>query len=93
MTVGVLGMAFKAESDDIRSSLSYKLKRILKFKANLVLCADSFVNDDDSLVSEDELIEKSDLIVIGTPHNRYSVMSIKKPVIDVWNIRKQGVLI
>ncbi len=33
MTVGLLGMAFKAESDDIRSSLAYKLKRILRFKA------------------------------------------------------------
>ena len=74
MTVGVLGMAFKAESDDIRSSLSYKLKRILKFKADSVLCADSLVSDDDSLVSEAELIEKSDLIVIGAPHFRYSIM-------------------
>ena len=27
MTVGILGMAFKGESDDNRSSLSYKLKR------------------------------------------------------------------
>ena len=33
MTVGILGMSFKAESDDARSSLSYKLKRILRFKA------------------------------------------------------------
>ena len=29
MTVGILGMAFKAESDDRRSSLSYRLKRVL----------------------------------------------------------------
>ena len=93
MTVGVLGMAFKAESDDIRSSLSYKLKRILKFKADSVLCADSLVSDDDSLVSEDELIKRSDLIVIGAPHYRYSIVSIKTPVIDIWNIRKQGVLV
>jgi UDP-N-acetyl-D-mannosaminuronic acid dehydrogenase len=93
MTVGVLGMAFKAESDDIRSSLSYKLKRILRFKADSVLCADSLVSNDDSLVSEDELIKRSDLIIIGAPHYRYSTMSINKPVIDIWNIRKQGVLI
>ena len=33
LTVGILGMAFKGESDDIRSSLSYKLKRILEFRA------------------------------------------------------------
>ena len=58
-----------------------------------MLCADSLVSDDESLISEDELIEKSDLIVIGAPHNRYSIMSVKKPVIDIWNIRKQGVLI
>ena len=93
MTVGVLGMAFKAESDDIRSSLSYKLKRILKFKAQSVICADALVSDDDSLIAESELINRADLIVIGAPHKRYASMPITKPVIDIWNIRKQGVLI
>ena len=93
MTVGVLGMAFKAESDDIRSSLSYKLKRILKFKAKLVVCADALVSDDESLIAESELIDCADLVVIGAPHKRYASMSIAKPVIDIWNIRKQGVLI
>ena len=44
MTVGILGMAFKGESDDIRSSLSYKLKRLLRFKADRVLCADPYVS-------------------------------------------------
>ena len=93
MTVGVLGMAFKAESDDIRSSLSYKLKRILKFKAQSVICADALVNDDEALIGEAELIDRADLIVIGAPHKRYASMPISKPVIDIWNIRKQGVLI
>ena len=93
MTVGVLGMAFKAESDDIRSSLSYKLKRILKFKAQSVICADALVNDDEALIGEAELIDRADLVVIGAPHKRYASMSISKPVIDIWNIRKQGVLI
>jgi UDP-N-acetyl-D-mannosaminuronic acid dehydrogenase len=93
MTVGVLGMAFKAESDDIRSSLSYKLKRILKFKAQSVICADALVSDDETLIGEAELIDSADLIVIGAPHKRYASMPISKPVIDIWNIRKQGVLI
>ena len=93
MTVGVLGMAFKAESDDIRSSLSYKLKRILKFKAQSVICADALVNDDEMLIGEAELIDRADLVVIGAPHKRYASMPISKPVIDIWNIRKQGVLI
>lgn len=93
MTVGVLGMAFKAESDDIRSSLSYKLKRILKFKAQSVICADALVSDDDTLVSEAELVARADLIVIGAPHKRFASMPISVPVVDIWNIRKQGVLI
>jgi UDP-N-acetyl-D-mannosaminuronic acid dehydrogenase len=93
MTVGVLGMAFKAESDDIRSSLSYKLKRILKFKAQSVICADALVSDDETLIDEAELIDRADLVVIGAPHKRYASMPISKPVIDIWNIRKQGVLI
>ena len=93
MTVGVLGMAFKAESDDIRSSLSYKLKRILKFKAQSVICADALVSDDETLIGEAELIDRADLVVIGAPHKRYASISISKPVIDIWNIRKQGVLI
>ena len=93
MTVGVLGMAFKAESDDTRSSLSYKLKRILKFKAQAVVCADALVSNDDSLISEAELIDRADLILIGAPHKRYASMRITKPIIDIWNIRKKGVLI
>jgi UDP-N-acetyl-D-mannosaminuronic acid dehydrogenase len=91
LTVGILGMAFKAESDDIRSSLSYKLKRILRFKAKAVLCADALVTSDQLLISEDELLEKADLIVIATPHKRYSNLKTSKPVIDIWNLRRQGV--
>jgi UDP-N-acetyl-D-mannosaminuronic acid dehydrogenase len=93
MVVGILGMAFKAESDDTRSSLSYKLKRILKFKAKRVVCADSLVVTDASLVSEAELVKQADIVIIGAPHKRYETMPIDKPVIDIWNIRKKGVLI
>jgi UDP-N-acetyl-D-mannosaminuronic acid dehydrogenase len=33
MTIGLLGLAFKAEIDDTRASLSYKLKRTLRMAA------------------------------------------------------------
>ena len=50
LRVGILGMAFKGESDDIRSSLSYKLKRILEFRSREVLCTDPYVTVDENLV-------------------------------------------
>ena len=92
LTVGLLGMAFKAESDDIRSSLSYKMRRILRFKAGDVLCSDPYV-DDPSFVELDEVLERADVIVIGAPHERYKTFTTAKPVIDIWNIRGQGVRI
>jgi len=93
LTVGILGMALKAESDDTRSSLAYKLKRILKFKAGSVVCADSLVSEDQSLISETDLIDRADLIIIGAPHKRYASLKITKTVVDIWNVRGQGVLI
>jgi len=93
MTVGILGMSFKGGSDDIRSSLSYKLKRILTFKAGGVLCTDPYVTVDANLHSLDEVLNKSDLLVIGAPHPEYRELETTKPVADIWNILGDGVLI
>jgi UDP-N-acetyl-D-mannosaminuronic acid dehydrogenase len=93
MTVGILGMAFKGESDDTRSSLAYKLRRILRFKAKAVLCTDPYVRADPRLVPLEEVIERSDLLVIGAPHRRYAELPIGKPVTDIWGIRGNGVRI
>jgi UDP-N-acetyl-D-mannosaminuronic acid dehydrogenase len=90
-TVGILGMAFKAESDDTRSSLSYKLRRILRFKAGEVLCADPYVTTDPALHPHDHVLEHSDILVIGAPHERYRNLVTDKPVIDIWGITGRGV--
>jgi len=93
MTVGILGMAFKAESDDVRSSLSYKLKKILQFKAMKVLTSDPYVAIDSQLVPEEILLKQADIIIIGAPHLRYQNLETDKPIIDIWNIRNAGNLI
>ena len=91
MTVGILGMAFKGGSDDIRSSLSYKLKRILAFKADAVLCSDPYVTADSSLRPLDEILALADLLVIGAPHPEYRDLGTGKPVADIWNVLGRGV--
>jgi UDP-N-acetyl-D-mannosaminuronic acid dehydrogenase len=91
MTIGILGMSFKAESDDVRSSLSYKLKRILRFKTQQVLCHDPHVTADPDLSSLDEVLARSDLLVIGTPHADYASFQTETPIVDIWNLRSDGV--
>jgi UDP-N-acetyl-D-mannosaminuronic acid dehydrogenase len=91
MTVGVLGMAFKAESDDTRSSLSYKMKRILTSKAARVLCTDPHVKGDPDLVSLDCVVAEADLLIIAAPHRDYRELQTVTPVVDITNLRGNGV--
>ena len=90
--VGLLGMAFKPEVDDTRASLSYKLKKSLMMEAKGVLCADPYVKTDPEIVSVDEVIERSDVLVLCTPHSAYRSIDLRgKPVVDVWNfLRASG---
>jgi len=84
-TVGLLGMAFKAESDDTRASLSYKFKNVLIGQARAVLTTDPFVTTDPDLTPLDEVIAKSDIFILCAPHAAYKQADFKgKPVFDVW---------
>jgi UDP-N-acetyl-D-mannosaminuronic acid dehydrogenase len=93
MSIGILGAAFKGESDDIRSSLSYKLKKILEFKAKKVLMTDPYVTVDDGLTTLDDTIHDSELLIVAAPHNVYKHISSTKPIIDIWNLFGNGNLI
>ena len=93
MTVGVLGMAFKGGSDDIRSSLSYKLKRLLAFKCEQVLCTDPHVTTDPDLRPLAEVIAEADLLIIAAPHPEYADLQTTKPVADIWNVLGKGVVV
>jgi UDP-N-acetyl-D-mannosaminuronic acid dehydrogenase len=93
LKVGILGMAFKGESDDNRSSLAYKLKRILKFKVEQVLTCDPYVTVDKDLLDQDYVVENSDLLIIASPHLRYKEIVTDKPIVDIWNLRGNGSLV
>jgi UDP-N-acetyl-D-mannosaminuronic acid dehydrogenase len=82
MTVGILGMAFKPNNDDPRSSLSYKLRKVLLLEAKKVLCTDPYVADSD-LTPLAEVLAQADLLIVGTPHDCYKGLKFNQPVIDV----------
>lgn len=90
-TVAILGMAFKADSDDRRDSLSYKLKKLLQVEAGEVLCADPYVADP-SLVPVEEAIRRADILILGAPHAVYRNLKIPpgKLTVDVWGVWPAG---
>ncbi|HEY3195338.1 MAG TPA: nucleotide sugar dehydrogenase [Candidatus Dormibacteraeota bacterium] len=85
-TLGVLGMAFKGESDDPRASLSYKLRKLAAFKGARVLCTDPYIQDE-SFAPLDRVLEESDVIVIAAPHRAYRELDFgDREVVDIWGI-------
>lgn len=89
--VGILGMAFKANVDDPRDSLSYKLLKLLEFEANEIYCSDPYIKDP-RFVTAEQLIEKSDIIILATPHRQYADLKIggDKVLVDIWNFYGRG---
>ena len=91
MTVGLLGMAFKAEVDDTRASLSYKLKHVMEMCAREVLTTDPFVTTDPAILPLDQVVARSDILILCTPHAAYANADLKgKPVVDVWGFLKNA---
>jgi len=85
--VGILGMAFKPDIDDIRDSLSYKLGKVLRFHGTPVLYSDEFAKDP-TFVPKEELVRGSDVVIVGVPHSAYRTLEIPERVelVDVWGV-------
>ncbi|TMD31906.1 MAG: nucleotide sugar dehydrogenase [Chloroflexi bacterium] len=89
--IGILGMAFKAESDDMRASLSYKLRKLLTWAGAQVLCTDPYVPDD-RLVPIERVVAESEILILGAPHRAYRGLQLGgRDVVDVWNAMGTGI--
>ena len=85
-TVGILGMAFKGESDDPRASLSYKLRKLAQFKGARVLCTDPYIVDE-TFEPLDKVLRESEVLVVGAPHRAYRGLDLgDREVVDIWGI-------
>jgi len=85
-TLGILGMAFKGDSDDPRDSLSYKLRKLALFRGAEVICSDPFIQAPDFTTLAD-VLERSDIVVIGAPHSEYRKLDWNgAKVVDIWGV-------
>lgn len=90
-TLGILGMAFKGDSDDPRSSLSYKIKKQAAFRGAHVLCTDPYV-EDANLRPLEEVVRDSDVLILAAPHRVYKSLDLTgKDVVDIWGFFGDGI--
>ncbi len=81
--VAILGMTFKADNDDIRESLSFKLKKVLEMKMAKVLPCDPHLPDTLPL---DQALEEAEGVILGVPHRAFLGLKVSKPFVDCWGV-------
>lgn len=87
-SVAILGMAFKANSDDTRNSVSFKLKKQLEFRGYDVRCVDPHVPG----YEDWSALEGTDAVVLMTPHAEFRDLAelarrVENPealIVDIW---------
>jgi UDP-N-acetyl-D-mannosaminuronic acid dehydrogenase len=96
----ILGLAFKAEIDDTRESLAFKVKKAFERERAKVFLHDPYVPGYKSNLKE--LLSDADFIFIATNHNYYKKLDFSKikkivnkncVICDVWNIFKTNRII
>jgi UDP-N-acetyl-D-mannosaminuronic acid dehydrogenase len=90
--VGILGMTFKADIDDIRDSLSYKLGKVLRFHGADVLYSDEFAKDP-TFIAKEELVARAQVVIVGVPHSAYKALTVPAHVhvVDLWGVLSKPV--
>ncbi|MDR2602508.1 MAG: nucleotide sugar dehydrogenase [Spirochaetaceae bacterium] len=85
--IALLGMTFKANNDDVRESLSFKIKKLLEFKMAKPLTHDPYAAGD--FMPLDEVLKQAEGVVLGTPHDEYKNIALSVPFVDCWGFWKR----
>ncbi len=75
----------------VRSTIIYFcFNKILRFHGSKVFYSDEFAKDP-TFISKEELIDSSDIIVVGVPHSAYEGLIIPDhvEVVDLWGVTKK----
>ena len=76
--IGILGLAYKANVNDIRESPSLKVIEILKNKNAELFIFDPYVKDKSNVKGINELLNMADYIILATDHNEFKNMDLNK---------------
>jgi nucleotide sugar dehydrogenase len=76
--IGVLGLAYKAEVGDTRRSPAYEIIELLKAEETSVHVYDPYVMEQSDAKSLDELLQKSEALILVTPHQEFVNMDLGK---------------
>ncbi|MBI2541598.1 nucleotide sugar dehydrogenase [Candidatus Woesearchaeota archaeon] len=74
--VGVLGLAYKANVDDVRESPASEIINLLKTKGADVFVFDPHVKNGSNVKDADELLNKSDYLILATDHSEFKAMDL-----------------
>ena len=76
--IGILGLAYKANVDDIRESPSLKVIEILKNKKAELYIYDPYIKDKSNVKDLNELLNKADYLILATDHNEFKNIDLSK---------------
>ncbi len=85
--IAILGMTFKANNDDTRESLAFKLKKNLETRMAKVLPSDPYIKDTLPL---EEALHQADGVILGAPHREFAKLEIKVPFVDCWGVWRKA---
>ncbi len=76
--IGLYGLAYKKNIDDIRESPAFEIKSLLLEKGANLLTYDPYLSEKSDVNSLSELLEKVDFLVIATDHSEIKEIELEK---------------